>query len=172
MPYQNQEITSTQSFAYKDIKVELKDHRLLIENSCLSRLFDLKHAVPQTVSLIDKCSGAELAAAHGHGDFSFVGINMPHSLKGRTEYRLGKITASVVEGSIFDAEHVCVKLKIHEDIQNVSFIRKYFLYPDLPYLASQTGIISKVMPQMYWTRRGGLYQKDLYGKHSLHPLHF
>ena len=53
MPYQNQEITSDQGFVYKDIKVEFKDHRLLIENSCLARLFDLKHAVPQTVSLQD-----------------------------------------------------------------------------------------------------------------------
>jgi hypothetical protein len=166
MSYQNQEITSTQSFTYKDIKVELKEHRLLIENSRLARLFELKHAVPQTISLKDKSSGAELAAQHDHGDFSFAGINMPHNLRGRTEYRLGKITASVVEESIFDAEHICVKLKIHEDIQQVSFTRKYFIYPDLPYLASQTGIISKVTPLMYWTRRGGMYKTDLYKQHS------
>jgi hypothetical protein len=157
MPYQNQEVTAAQNFTYKDIKIELKDHRLLIENSRLARIFDLKHAIPQTVSLKDKHSGAELAEKYGGNDFSFAGINMPHTPNVRTEYRLEKITASVVDGSIFDAEHVCVKLKIHDDIQNVSFTRRYFLYPDLPYLASQTGIISKVMPMMYWTRRGGLH---------------
>ena len=164
--YQNQEITSDHGFVYKDIKVELKDHRLLIENSRLSRLLELKHAVPQTLSLKDKYSDSELAATHDHGDFSFAGINMPHDSRASTEYRLGKITASVVEDSIFDAEHVCVKLKIHEDIQNVSFTRKYFIYPDLPYLASQTGIISKVTPLMYWTRRGGMYKTDIYKQHA------
>ncbi len=170
MPYQDWEITSEHSFSYKDIRVELKEHMLLIENSRLSRLFDLKHAVPKTVSLKDKCSGAELTAEKCNGDFSFIGMNMPHNPKARTEYHLGKITASVVENSIFDAEHVCVILTIHEDIQGLSFTRKYFLYPDLPYLASQTGIISKVTPLIYWTRRGGLYKKDRYGQDSPESL--
>lgn len=166
----SREITSEQCFVYKDIRVELKNQMLLTGNSRLSRLFNLKHAVPQTISLIDEYSGAELAAEHGNGDFSFVGINMPHTPKTRTEYRLEKITASVVEGSIFDSEHVCIELKIHEDIQQISFTRKYFLYPDLPYIVSQTGIVSKVTPLMYWTRRGGLYKKVLSGQYSPEKL--
>ena len=167
MTYQNHEIGSSSTFTYRDIRVTLDDNKLSLENSKIARVLDLKLSIPCTVSFKDKRVGMELAAECADMDFSFVGMNMPCHVgppNKRTEYSLGKITATAIEGSIFDSEHVCVKLMIHENIQQLLFTRKYFIYPDLPFMSSQTGIISKVMPLMYWTRRGEMYKRDLYGQ--------
>ena len=160
MPYKAQEITTDYVFSYKDIKVGLSDNKLTIENAKIARVMDLKLSIPCTVSLLDKRSGAEMAARRHGIDFSFAGMNMPLQNK-ETEYSLKKIIATAVEATIFDSEHVCVELIIHENIQQLSFTRKYYIYSDLPFISSRTGIRSQVMPLMYWARRGDLYKRDL-----------
>jgi hypothetical protein len=160
LPYKAQEITTDYVFSYKDITVGLSDNKLTIENSTIARVLDLKLSIPGTVSLKDKRSGAEMAARRHGIDFSFAGMNMPLQNK-ETEYSLKKVIATAVESTIFDSEHVCVELIIHENIQQLSFTRQYYIYPDMPFISSRTGIRSKVMPLLYWTRRGDLYKRDL-----------
>lgn len=159
-----QSIKPGKPFNYRDVTITIDEQQqLIIENASLLRVLDLQRGVPVTLELKDKRNGEQYAAERTDCDFSFAGFNMPAS-KYHTEYAINSISAQIIPESIFDAEHVELKIKITEAVQGLRFSRRYFIYPGLPVIASKTGIISETMPLIYWTRRGGLYQH--YGKHS------
>jgi len=147
-------------FSFKDIEIVRGQAELVISNSRIVRTFDLSLAVPRTTSLKDRQSGREHADERGDMDFSFMGYNMPGAVKRRTDFVLQDVEAEAREQSLFDGEHVVIRLRILESVQELLLIREYFIYPELPILAARCGIRSAVSPKIAWAPRGAAFNKQ------------
>lgn len=157
-------LLDSDTFIYKNIEISRKNNLLDIANGFCSRTLDLSDGYPTTVSL-NNSSGHEFVEKSGHADFSFIGINMPNS-KNSTEYEITEIAVNLNPASMFDAEHVRVKITIIEKIQQVTFTRSYLIYPEMPIIAVENSIYSQVTSNIYWSYRGGL------NAHHNYPIEF
>ena len=147
-------------FSFKDIEIVRGETDLVISNSHIARTFDLSLAVPRTTSLKDRRSGREHADERGDVDFSFMGYNMPGAVKRRTDFVLQDLEVETRAPSLFDGEHVVIRLRILDSVQELLLIREYFIYPELPVLAARCGIRAAVSPKMAWAPRGAAFNKQ------------
>ena len=141
-----------------DITVKASFDRLEISNSKLCRSFSLESGTLRTQSL-QNSSKREFASPRMSGsDFSYIGLNMPDFPE--HPCRIEDITAEVVPGTLFDSEHVSVRVKVADDYQSVRYTVEYFIYPSLPVLGCQCRMTSDVMPNIYWSHRRRFCQED------------
>lgn len=149
-----EQILKDRVFIYKDVRVSLDEDLLTIENSALRRELDLGQCVPRTISLTSVGSDTEYADYDKNaGDFSFIGINLPGNLPDGVDCELGDIKVSVEPAGLYDGEHVEISLTVVEKVQQVRFVRVYYIYPELPVIASRTSIHSGVTPNVFWSWR-------------------
>jgi len=147
-------------FSFKDIEIVRGQTDLVISNSHIVRAFDLSLAVPRTTSLRNRQSGREHADERGDVDFSFMGYNMPGAARRRTGFVLQDVEAETRAPSFFDGEHVVIRLRILDSVQELLLIREYFIYPELPILAARCGIRAAVFPRIAWAPRGAGFNKQ------------
>jgi len=140
-------------FSFKDIGISRGESNLIVSNSCMVRAFDLSLAVPRTTSLRNLLNGVEYTCGErSEGDFSFMGYNMPGS-KCTTDYTIESVEVETNAAGFLDGEHVVVRLRIRDSVQEILFVREYFLYPDLPVIACRCGIQAAVTPNIFWAPR-------------------
>lgn len=156
---------TTQPFVlcHEDIRVEWEGTRLVLENARIQRTLDLSSGMPATVSLVDRIDSHELAAERADEDFSFLGYNLPHHDKAKTDFVLPTIEADCVAASLLMPAHVRVVMRIHEGVQDLDFQREYLLFPGQPFMATRAAIRCPVQPNLYWSRRGDLHRNDNFG---------
>ncbi len=133
---------------YRDIRVERENDLLSIANSALVRRLDLSLNAPRTVSL-KNAAGYEFASPDKlRADLSFIGLNQPHNPQ--TPWTLPKLVAEPPAAG----DGVRVRLNMFEPISESCYIRDYVIYPDLPVIAIENAIQTRVKPNLCWTRRG------------------
>ncbi len=147
-------------FNYKNVNICRKNDLLQITNGLCERIVDLANGCASTVSLKNS-DGIEFAEPSVYADFSFVGINMPSS-KYQTEYEITEIAIKQLDASMFDAEHVRVDITINEKIEDVTFIRSYLIYTELPVIAVENSIQSNVSANLFWNHRDTLNESRNY----------
>jgi hypothetical protein len=150
-------------FNFRDVCIKLDGDILFLGNEVLERKLDLEQGMPKTISLKYLSSRIFLTKSQTSDDFdfSFAGLNFPGG-KADTQFSITNITACVNATSWRDGEHVRVEIHIRENIQDVSFIRTYRLYPGKPFISVQNSIKSSVMANIYWSRRSRLDQPEDY----------
>lgn len=140
--------------SFKDIEVSCDNGSLVVGNAALRRVLDLGKGFPRTVSLCDG-AGREFAAADkASADFSFIGLNPPEMAG--TAYRVENVEAETFAASLFDSERVVVRITVMEATQQALFKHELILYPGLAVMGARNSILSPVMPNVFWTTRGGL----------------
>jgi hypothetical protein len=138
-------------FKYKDVIIRWDESSLQIANSKINRKFDLTGGFPRTISLQDG-GGNEFADANKSDcDGSFIGLNRPGFEN--SEYQNLGITAVSCPATLFDAELVQITVEIFEQVQQISWRRVYFIYPDFPAIAVTNSIQTPVTPLMYYQYR-------------------
>ena len=150
----NKVLVSGDSFTYKKIKIYRKAQLLCMGNGLCERTINLANGYPSTISLKNS-AGTEFADKSEMMDFSFIGINLPTSSYD-TEYKLDSVEVEYSAASLFDAEYVKVNLTIKEKIQQVTLVRSYLIFTDMPIMAVENSISSAVSANIYWSHRGGL----------------
>ncbi len=143
---------------HDDVFVKRSGERLVLGNSMVSRELDLSLGAPRTVSLRDG-AGREFAdPGKADADLSFIGLRVPGSAD--MPWQVEEISASVIEGDIFDGTRVRVEIRMVEPLEQAFYIREYFIYPQLPVIAVQNSVQCPVMPNVYWTRRGNYLKQQ------------
>ena len=138
---------------WADIRITRTATELELSNSKLVRVLDLSLAVPRTKNLRHSPLNTEYASARlNEMDFSFMGYNLPDS-KRTTHFTLESVEVEKNTDCVLDGSHVLVRLHIHDTIQGLHFVREYFIYPDLPILATRCGIRAAVSPNLSWSPR-------------------
>lgn len=145
------------NFDYKDIEIDLTGNLLSISNSGIKRTLDVSSGIPRTIFLSGQ-GGHELASDDKtEGDFSFIGINFPTSQYPQ-KFSIIDIDAVHSETSLFDGDCAKVSITTENKAQDIKILREYFIYPELPLIASQVSIMTSVMPNIFWTQRGNLFK--------------
>lgn len=146
------------TFSHLDVNITKTADFLTIENSGIKRILDISQAMPRTISLINKKSGKGIANGDKTDtDFSFIGFNMPAGQE-TVDFSLESIDAKVQRESIFDSEHIELKLLIIDKVQQLVFRRTYIIYPEIPTISSKTSIRCLTSPRIYWNRRADFNQ--------------
>ncbi len=149
------------TFGFKDVLVKFKDQTLNLGNALFVRELDLCEVVPRTKSFVYLPLKKELSFEQDYFDFSFIGYALPGDIR-KTEFELVNIEASILSASWRDGEHVKVDIHIKENIQQLEFIKSYFIYPERPFLGTQNAIKSPVSANVYWSRRARLDRPEEY----------
>ncbi|MDD3036056.1 MAG: hypothetical protein PHO93_03995, partial [Candidatus Saccharimonadaceae bacterium] len=139
-------------FSYKDIKITRISDILTIENSGIRRVFDLASSIPRTLEIYDKTADQKVFGENPAGDFSFIGMNLPEDDR-ETAYSIKDLKIAEYQAGIFDGERVELDIVIKDAVQQLTFRRRYIIYPELPVLAVKTAISTLTSPDMYWHRR-------------------
>jgi len=140
------------TFSFNDVSVGLKNQTLSFGNDLFVRQLDLSKVVPRTKSFVYLPLNKELAFEQKLFDFSFFGYNFPDE-RGKVEFSLVDINACIIPNSWRDGEHVKINIHIKENIQQLEFIKSYFIYPGQAFLGTQNSIKSSVSANVYWSRR-------------------
>jgi len=139
-------------FNFKDVVVEFKNQTLRLGNALLVRELDVSEVVPRTQSFVYLPFKKELSFKQDCFDFSFAGYALPGDTR-KTEFELLDISVSTLQASWREGEHVKVDIHIKENIQQLEWIKSYFIYPGQPFLGTQNAIKAPVSPNVYWSRR-------------------
>lgn len=161
MPYIRESLLKGKTFSFKDILVNFKDQTLSLGNELLVRELDLSAVMPRTKSFMYLPFKKELNFEQDYFDFSFMGYALPGDIR-KTEFELVNIEVSILPASWRDSEHVKVDIHIKENIQQLEFIKSYFIYPGQPFLGTQNSIKSPVSANVYWSRRTRLDRPEDY----------
>ena len=149
------------TFSFNDVSVSFKDQILSFGNNLFVRQLDLSEVVPRTKSFIYLPLDKELCLKQKLLDFSYIGYNFPGE-RGKVEFELIDINACVIPESWRDSGHVKIDIHIKENIQQLEFIKSYFIYPDQAFLATRNSIKCPVSANIYWSRRTRLDQPQDY----------
>ena len=161
MPNKSESLIDGKTFSFKDISVNFENSSLSLNNEFFVRRIDLSHAVPKTSSFVYLPKNMELTTSQEFFDFSFVGYNFPGGI-GKVDFELVDISASVIPDSWRENEHVKIDIHIRENIQQLEFIKSYFVYPRQAFLGTRNSIKSEVSANIYWSRRTRLDQPEDY----------
>ncbi len=153
-------LTKGREFCHKNIIIKHHGKQLSMSNGYCERVVDLSRNYPSTCSLKNS-DGNEFATASERMDFSFIGINLPTS-DAVTEYEINGIRASLSEDTRFDTEFVRVTITVTEKVQQVTFVRSYLIFSELPVLGVENSIHCKVTPNITWNYRMGIDAKRQY----------
>jgi alpha-galactosidase len=162
---------------HRDIKISWRGKTLVIENNALIRELDMESGMPVSRRLVNKRQKKELLASNkSSADFSYSGFFTPFAgvkdnsnaeaegLQGdqRTDtvWSMKNISAEICKASIFHPEHVRICLHLKEDIQKLEYLREYFIYPDIPVMASRSSIKSEVAPKIFASSRSDLNYRN------------
>ena len=149
----NDQLLPGTEIRWADIRITRTATELELSNSRLVRILDLSLAAPRTKSLRHTPINSEYASTRiNQMDFSFMGYNLPDS-KRTTDFTLESVEVEKNTDCVLDGPHVLVRLQIHDTIQGLHFVREYFIYPDLPILATRCGIRAAVSPNLSWSPR-------------------
>ncbi len=137
---------------WQDIFVETESGKQLrFGNAAFTRTVDLSRGFPCTVSLCD-ASGNEFAAPDKVSpDCSFVGMDREQAVD--EDYVYTDVSAEVVAGSIFEAEHVLIQLRFRNTWCEADWVREYRIYPRLAAHGVRCRITPSVLPKLYWNYR-------------------
>lgn len=148
------------SHVFKDIEIQRNADFLVIKNEALSRILDLSQIIPRTASFVDRKTGREyISPDASEGDFTFMGYNMPFSKGTTTKYHCRSVEIERRSAGLFDGGGVVIRLQVEEDVQQLCFIREYYLYHRLPVIASRCGIKAAVSPNLFWSRRSASFDR-------------
>ncbi|MHB9138686.1 MAG: alpha-galactosidase [Victivallaceae bacterium] len=125
----------------------------------MKRVINIGKNVPVTKSF-ETIEGYPIGVEADDTDFSFVGINLLRE-GCLTNLLPVKINAYVLDCAWQDAEHVRLELEIREMVQNVTFRRRYLIYPGMPFMAVENFIRSDVSANLYWSHRRHLGNERL-----------
>ena len=149
------------TFSFKDVSVNFKNQILSFGNGLFVRKLDLSEVVPKTKSFVYLPLDKELAFEQDIFDFSFIGYNFPGG-RGKVEFEAVDINVCSFPDSWRDGEHVKIDIHIKENIQQLEFIKSYFIYPGQAFLGTRNSIKSMVSANIYWSRRTRLDQPQDY----------
>ena len=149
------------TFSFKDVSVNFENQILSFGNDLFVRKLDLNEVVPKTKSFVYLPLDKELAFEQDMFDFSFIGYNFPGG-RGKVEFEVVDINVCSFPDSWRDGEHVKVDIHIKENIQQLEFIKSYFIYPGQAFLGTRNSIKSMVSANLYWSRRTRLDQPQDY----------
>ena len=140
------------TFSFKDISVNFENRSLNLGNELFIRQVDLSQVIPKTSSFVYLPDDIKLAVGQEAFDFNFPGYNFPGD-RGKSNYELVDVTACIIAGSWREDEHVKVDIHIRENIQQLEFMKSYFVYPSQAFLGTRNSIKAPVSANIYWSRR-------------------
>ena len=149
------------AFSFKDVYVNFQNQILSFGNDLFVRKLDLNEVVPKTKSFVYLPLNKELSLEHDLFDFSFIGYNFPGE-RGKVEFEVVDVTVCSLPDSWSEGEHVKVDIHIKENVQQLEFIKSYFIYPGQAFLGTRNSIKSMVSANIYWSRRTRLDQPQDY----------
>ncbi|MFA6816211.1 MAG: hypothetical protein WCS73_07960 [Lentisphaeria bacterium] len=151
----NHSLLANKTFKFKDVLINFENQILHLGNDLFVRQIDLSEIVPRTKSFVYLPLNQELCFEQSLFDFSFLGYNFPKN-QANVEFELVNIDVSVVKASWHDGEHVKIKIHMKENIQQLEFLKSYFVYPQKAFLGTQNSIRSQVHANIFWNRRNRL----------------
>ncbi len=135
---------------HKDCFVVFEDNKLTLENANLKRIVDFSTGLPVTTSLVNKQNGFEYIAGNTiDKDIALDGLTHWENI----EFQIESSNSEIIEGGIFDSEHLKTEIVLYEPRQRLRIRRFYMLYPGLPVISSQYAVSSGVTPGVYWNAR-------------------
>ena len=135
-----------------DAVIRFDGRRLVLENSLVSRTVDFFKGCPETVSFRRTDRDLEFADPEEPGsDLSFAGITPPGAYD--IVFQRQEVTAKCVPAGWAEAGHLEAEVTLFEPVQQVRFRLTYFLYPGVPAVGVRAAILSRVMPNLYWSYR-------------------
>lgn len=140
-----------EEFAYKDINVVWENNLLTLQNSRLIRKIDFTEGLPRTLQFtIDQIA---LAGKNPGYDFRLAGFPAPDFKNYRSDYQAQNIFCTPLGQP--DGDGRLVTVEIFESIRKLKLEISYIIYPDQPFMAVESVIISGVTPMLYWHPRHG-----------------
>ena len=152
-----QSLLASKVFNFKDVSVKLEKQVVTLANKLFVRQLDLSKVVPRTESFVYLPTNKKLNSEQELFDLSFIGYNLPGA-PGKTEYEIVDINVCAIPASWRESEHVKVDIHIRENIQELEYIKTYFIYPGQAFLATRNSIKCPVSANIYWSRRTRLDQ--------------
>ena len=134
---------------FKDIVYSFQDGILTISNSRIRRVIDFSQGMPKTQSLyIDGVNVCEPPTAF---DFHLVGFPDPGIGRLNSDCHLTGVKCTQLECP--DDEGLKVTVSVTECVRNLRLSFNYYIYPELPILATDVEFCSAVIPHISWKYR-------------------
>ncbi len=152
IPQREEKMSEKTLAVLNDAAIRFDGRRLTMENNLVSRTIDFFRGYPETVSFRRIDLDREFADPEEPGcGVSFSGITPPGMYD--VAFQLEGVTAKSVPAGWAETAHLEAEVTMYEPVQQVRFRVTYFLYPGVPAVGVQAAILSRVMPNLYWSYR-------------------
>ncbi len=152
IPQREEKMSEKTLAVLNDAAIRFDGRRLTMENNLVSRTIDFFRGDPETVSFRRIDLDREFADPEEPGcGVSFSGITPPGMYD--VAFQLEGVTAKSVPAGWAETAHLEAEVTMYEPVQQVRFRVTYFLYPGVPAVGVQAAILSRVMPNLYWSYR-------------------
>ena len=152
IPQREEKMSEKTLAVLNDAAIRFDGRRLTMENNLVSRTIDFFRGYPETVSFRRIDLDREFADPEKPGcGVSFSGITPPGMYD--VAFQLEGVTAKSVPAGWAETAHLEAEVTMYEPVQQVRFRVTYFLYPGVPAVGVRAAILSRVMPNLYWSYR-------------------
>ncbi len=148
---------------FQDITVDFRDAVLTVSNSRIRRVIDFSQGYPKTQSFeVDGIGICEPSAAY---DFHLVGFPDPGNGRLKCDFHLTCVKCNKLE--LPDGEGLKVTVSATESVRRLRLSFNYYIYPNLPVIATNVEFSSAVIPHLTWLPRVTLDFKEECGSDTI-----